>query len=74
MLFYPVTPYYSAHQIYVCVYIFLTGTANENILQEIRAELRTNEDCAAAWGKNSILDSMICKSDGSSGSCSVSLL
>jgi secreted trypsin-like serine protease len=46
------------------------GTANENILQEIKADIRTNEDCAAAWGSNSILDTNICNSDGSSGSCS----
>jgi len=46
------------------------GTANENILQEIVADIRTNADCASAWGKNSILDTNICNSDGSSGSCS----
>jgi len=51
---------------------FCIGTANENILQEIRAEIRTNEDCAAAWGEKSIKDTNICNSDGSSGSCSVS--
>ncbi|XP_067940309.1 chymotrypsinogen A-like [Watersipora subatra] len=46
------------------------GTANENILQEIRADIRTNADCQDAWGRNSISDGNICNSDGSSGSCS----
>ncbi|KAF6029206.1 hypothetical protein EB796_012485 [Bugula neritina] len=45
------------------------GSQDENVLQELNIEVRTNSDCANAWGQNLISDSHICVGHGQTGAC-----
>ena len=48
------------------------GTQDENVLQELNIEIRSNADCGSIWPSHHIHDSHICVGYGSSGACNVS--
>lgn len=51
----------------------LTAGDNENVLQELNIEVRTNADCASIWGQDMIHDAHICLGYGETGACNVSV-
>ncbi|XP_013387554.1 serine protease hepsin [Lingula anatina] len=45
------------------------GTGNEQILQELRVDIRDRETCRSNWGSGYIRDTHVCINDGTTGAC-----
>jgi len=45
------------------------GSQDENVLQELNIEVRTNRDCENIWGQGMIRNSQVCLGHGQTGAC-----
>jgi secreted trypsin-like serine protease len=46
-----------------------TGTTDTDILQEIQADIKSQQECRNSWDSSSITDGHICVNDGNNGAC-----
>jgi len=45
------------------------GTGNDNVLNQLNIDVRTNAECTALWGSNYIRNTHICVGNGDTGAC-----